>query len=104
MHPRKRSAPRLALLALLLLVTQTAALLHGYSHRDLVRRDGAVTTDQCLYCKAAAPLLGTAGAPVPLGLLLTVALVLLTRSLTAPVAPAFRRHPAFRSRAPPRHF
>jgi hypothetical protein len=99
-HLRKRSASRHALLALILLFVQTGAILHGYSHQDSARRDATASTEQCLYCKAAAPLLGTAGAPTVLALLLFVALPLLLQTLAAPLAPAFR-HPAFRSRAPP---
>jgi hypothetical protein len=101
-HPRNRLALPYALLALILLVVQTGALLHGYSHQDPGRRDGAAGAEQCLYCKAAAPLLGAAGTPAPLTLLLTVALVLLVQWPLPPRLPAFQ-HPAFRSRAPPRH-
>jgi hypothetical protein len=91
---------RLLLLAVALLVVQTGAILHAYGHRDLARQEGAAGSEQCLYCKASAPLLGAVGAPTPLSLLLPLATLLLVPFASAPLPRAFR-HPAFRSRAPP---
>jgi hypothetical protein len=88
------------LLALILLVVQTGAILHAYGHRELARQDGTAGTEQCLYCKASAPLLGAAAAPALFAVLLPILLRLCTPVL-APAAPAVFRHPAFRSRAPP---
>lgn len=93
---------RLTLLALVLLLAQTGALMHVYSHDAAgAHREGAVSTEQCGYCLAASALLGGSGHPQSLAVpdpcplmicVLSVAQILVFRSL----------HPAFRSRAPPR--
>jgi hypothetical protein len=89
-------------LALILLISQTGAMLHLYSHLQSGSLDAAAGTEQCLYCKAAAPLLGAANGAVPAIMLVSVALLLLlTVALKAGPLPAFA-HPAYRSRAPPR--
>jgi hypothetical protein len=101
-HSHHRSVYRLALLALILLVVQTGAILHTYSHGHPARSDGTAGTEQCLYCKAAAPLLGAGASPASLLLLLVVLQLLVVVPLAVTCTATFR-HPAFRSRAPPQH-
>lgn len=91
------------LLALVLLVAQSAAQAHVYSHlgSDSQKSDFNGTAGQlCSECLSSAPLLSAAGAPdsprIPF--LAEVAVV-----VAATVAPCFEPadHYAFRSRAPP---
>ena len=93
---------RLALLALVLLLTQTGALVHAHSHDAAgTQHRGVISTERCGLCLAATPLLGGSG----LAQLLAVAdfLPLVICVLSVAQIFAFRfQHPAFRSRAPPR--
>ena len=91
---------RLALLALVLLLAQTGALMHAYSHDAAgAHRQGEVSTKQCGYCLAAAPLLG-GGHSQSLTLAEFLALMICVLSVAQIVVFLFQ-HPAFRSRAPP---
>jgi hypothetical protein len=91
------------LLALVLLVAQSAAQAHVYSHlrSDSQRSDfNGATSQLCSECLSSAPLLSAAGAPDSprIALVAEVAVV-----IAATVAPRFEpaNHYAFRSRAPP---
>ena len=92
---------RLALLALVLLLAQTGALMHAYSHDAAgAHRQGGVSTEQCGYCLAAAPLLGGGGHSQSLALAEFLGLMICVLSVAQIVVFRFQ-HPAFRSRAPP---
>lgn len=92
-----------ALLALSLLIAQSLAQAHVYSHL----RSGAPSTDfgstagqLCSQCLAGAPLLGAASSPVaPLASFSPV--VTSCDEATTSVRVEISRHYAFRSRAPP---
>jgi hypothetical protein len=91
------------LLALVLLVAQTAAQAHVYSHlrSDTPKSDFSGTASQlCSECLSSAPLLSAAGSPAAarISFVAEVAGV-----VAAAVAPRFQPSPhfAFRSRAPP---
>ena len=92
---------RLVLLALVLLLAQTGALMHAYSHDAVgAHRQGGVSTELCGYCLAAAPLLG-GGHSQSLALAKFLALMICVLSLEQIFVFRFQ-YPAFRSRAPPR--
>ena len=94
---------RLALLALVLLLAQTGALVHSYSHDAAgTQHRGALSNERCGLCLAATPLLGgNAGLSQWLALADFLALVICVLSVRQIFAFRFQ-HPAFRSRAPPR--
>ena len=92
---------RLVLLALVLLLAQTGALMHAYSHDAAgTQHQGVVSTERCGLCLAAAPLLGGGGHSQLLAVADFLALVICVLSVAQILAFRFQ-HPAFRSRAPP---
>src|SRR5262245_18229186 len=109
-HRRLQRTPRTlvvhALLALSLLLAQTLAQAHVYSHL----RSGAPTTDfgsaagqLCSQCLAGAPLLSAATSPVALQAAFSPVITSCDEA-TIPVRVEISRHYAFRSRAPPATF
>ena len=103
-----RSSPRRALvaqllLALALLVAQTAAQAHLYSHlaNDAAKSDFSGSVGQlCSECLAAAPLLSAAGAPSSPCLYFAAEAVAVSAAAVVSRL-EYSHHFAFRSRAPP---
>lgn len=107
---RRQRTPRTfivhALLALSLLLAQSLAQAHVYSHL----RSGAPTTDLgsaagklCSQCLDGAPLLGAVSSPVAPQVSFSP-VVTVCDDAAAPVFVEISRHYAFRSRAPPVSF
>src|SRR5262245_56841776 len=89
------------LLALALLVAQTAAQAHSYSHLATERSDFNGTVGQlCSECLASTPLLSAAGSPTSPCIVFAANAVAV---ITAAIPACFEPSPlhAFRSRAPP---
>ena len=91
------------LLALALLVAQTGAVMHAYSH---LRASGesrgvpATSTQFCLDCLSFAPLLAAAGGTSQPLTVARTQIATTYRTLVAPLVGFSPQH-AFRSRAPP---
>ncbi len=102
--PCRRQAARLGvLLALALLVVQTGAVMHQYSHLSASgesRGFPATSSQSCPACLAYAPVLGAAGGTSHLPTLARAQIGTPYRTLVAPLVGYSPQH-AFLSRAPP---